>query len=196
MAPVENGLWTTLDREYNFNLDAAADAANTKCPAYFDGLTPERDALLVPWEETWIDISDGMAVEKYMPRRAFWNPPYVPKGSVETWLRRALEQARNGVFSVGLIPMSSSVAWFTELVIPYCEWHTFRGRIAFEDPLAALDPDTERQSPKQDNLLVVIDPRSTIVGHTCHRDSVTGQRLWTRADAVKRLPPNIRAFSK
>lgn len=197
MEPIENGLWTTLHTEYNFNLDAAADAANTKCPDYFDGLTPERDGLLAEWDLSYINNSDGMLVENFMPARAWWNCPYIPKGTVKRWLLRALEQAKRNVFSVGLIPMSSSVAWFNELVIPYCEWHTFRGRIAFEDPSASADE--KRMSPKQDNLLVVIDPRSPLVGHCSHRDSDTGARLWTRPDAaarLARLAPHIPASAK
>lgn len=163
MHPIAAGLWTTLHREYGFTVDVAADAANAKCVAHYDGLTPETDALKIDWAG-----------------RAWMNPPYNPKGSVRLWLEKALEQASRGVFVVALVPMSSSVAWFNDLVVPYAEWHTFRGRISFEDPLAGVDDD--RTSPKQDNLLAIFNPGSHVVGHAVVRDARTGERLWTRPD--------------
>ncbi len=74
--------------------------------------------------------------------------------------------------------MATSVAWFNDLIVPYAEWHTWRGRIAFEDP--AGSPDDKRTSPKQDNLLAIFDPRSERVGHCAVRDAKTGERLWER----------------
>jgi len=163
-------LWDTLHTEYRFNLDAAADVQNTKCWRYFDG-SEGRDALKRDW------FSPDLLAEDV---RAFGNPPYSPKGSVEDWLTKAIEQASHGVFSVFLVPMATSVAWFNDRVIPYAEWHSFLGRIQFEDPLATAD--SARTSPKQDNLLVIYDPRSEVTGHTAVRDSKTGKRLWTRPD--------------
>jgi hypothetical protein len=176
MEPVENGLWTTLHLEYAFNIDAASDANNRKCWQYFDGLTPATDGLLCDW------FGDNLPAEL---ARVFWNCPYNPKGAVEAWLKQALAQAQKGVFSVGLIPMASSVAWFNDLVIPFAQWHTFRGRIPFEDPFAAVDAEgkpIQRTSPKQDNLLVIFDPYApdSSAGHAAVRCSKTGQRLWTR----------------
>lgn len=165
-------LWETLNREYRFNIDAAADEHNTKLSMFFDGKTPGTDALIRTW-----DVFEANS-------RVWCNPPYQPKGSVETWLQRGLNQAAVGVFSVFLVPMASSVAWFNDLVVPFAEWHTFRGRIAFEDPLANRD-DEERTSPKQDNLLVIFNPLSEIVGHAAVRDAKTGARLWTRPDLLQ-----------
>ena len=185
-------LWDTLHREYHFTLDAAADAENTKCQAFFDGKTPGTDALLQPWG------SDGSDGKRAWTFRCWINPPYQPKGSVETWLKRGLDQAVLGAFSVFLVPMASSVAWFNDLVVPFAEWHTFRGRIQFDDPLANDHPTDDnnartspsrtspsRTSPKQDNLLVIYNPRSTVLGHAAVRDSKTGKRLWTRPDLLQ-----------
>lgn len=161
-------LWLELHREYHFNLDAAASQANTKCPAFFDGSTPETDALLVPW------TVDGA------PARVWCNPPYQPRGTIEMWLEKALREAAHEVFSVLLIPMASSVAWFNDMVVPFAEWHTFRGRIPFVDPL--LSGDAARTSPKQDNLLVILDPKSHRLGHRAVRHNTTGARLWNLDD--------------
>ena len=156
-----DSLWAQLHAEYRFNLDVAASVDNTKLPAFFDAGT---DALSRPWGYLGA------------PARVWCNPPYNPKGESARWLQKGLEEAARGVFSVFLVPMSSSVGWFNDLVIPYAEWHTFRGRVAFIDPV----PGHERMSPKQDNLLVIFDPQSTVVGHAAVRDAKNGKVLWTR----------------
>ncbi len=187
MEPEKDGLFTTLHEEYGFNIDVAASAKNTKCPLYFDGLTPETDALKNDW--IGIDLArcsarHGILVAQpplamaLVRPRVFGNCPYQPKGVIEIWLMKALEQAAKGVFSVWLIPMSSSVGWFNDLVVPFAEWQSFKGRVAFGDPLAT--DDSERTSPKQDNLLVIYDPHSKVVGHTAVRDAKTGKKIWTR----------------
>lgn len=191
MAPKPGELWTTLHEEYGYNLDLAADSQNTKCDVFFDGVTPESDALKVNWHGNDLARLMGYHSSSIDPEhvRAHSNPPYTPNGVIETWLQKALEQCAQGVFSTWLIPMSSSVGWFNELVVPYAEWHTFYGRIAFEDPLASNDHEnterSERTSPKQDNLFVIYDPRSNIVGHTAVRHAKTGKRVWTRPDLLE-----------
>ena len=159
------GLWDQLHAEYRFDLDAAASLDNTKRSWFFDGSTPARDGLKSPWL-----AADGH------PARVWCNPPYNPRGEIERWLRKGLDELSRGVFSVFLVPMSSSVGWFNDLVVPYAEWHTFRPRIAFIDPA----PGHTRENPKQDNLLVVYDPRSARVGHAAVRDAKTGMILWRR----------------
>ncbi len=216
-------LWGQLHREYSFNLDVAASAMNTKCPLFYDGLTPESDGLLRNWygaDLTTRAVVLGQSVFASAEKiRVFDNCPYQPKGAVEDWLAKGLEQAKQGVFSVHLVPMSTSTAWFNDLVVPFAEWHSFKGRIPFEDPLASepsesaedtdadvsdadaidassdanADADSgasnaERTSPKQDNLLVIYDPHSTVVGHAAVRDARTGKRLWTRPDLLWMLP--------
>lgn len=151
-------LWRNLHAEFRFTLDVAASADNAKTPDFFDG-TPGRDGLVQPWHG-----------------RVWCNPPYNPKGEIERWLQKALEEAARGVFSAFLIPMASSRGYFNNIIIPYGMWWTFNGRIAFGDPLSK-----ERSSPKQDNLLVVFDPASTVCGHMGVRDRLTGEVVWRSA---------------
>ncbi len=203
-------VWQTLHKEYAFNVDAAADAKNRKCPVYFgpvDGSDPDapiddaanglkRDwfdddlaarvkhlrAVLSPPVINYDSLAENARLPKHIIRPedvSVWlNPPYCPKGAVKTWLEKAIAQAGMGVRSVLLIPMATSVAWFNDLVVPYAEWHSFRGRIKFDDPQPTVGK--KRESPKQDNLLVILDPNSDRIGHCAVRDSKTGQRIWTR----------------
>lgn len=159
-----DALWEQLHSEYRFDLDVAASVDNTKRSWFFDG-SDGRDGLTAAWR-----TADDH------PARVWCNPPYNPKGSIERWLQKGVEEAARGTFSVFLIPMASSVGWFNDLVIPYAEWHTFRGRIQFVDPV----PGHERTSPKQDNLLVIYDPSSTTIGHAAVRDAKNGKILWRR----------------
>lgn len=184
----ENGLWTTLDKEYGFNADLAADHENRKTPLYF---CEEISALTRDWTLDELlnaaiygsshsyDIALAQLDIEQRGVRAFANPPYQPRGTIDVWLRKAIEQCGRGVWSGWLIPMSSSVGWFAEFVIPFGQWSTFEGRIAFVDPLATED--SERNSPKQDNLFVVFDPDATFAGHVAHRSAKTGEYLWRRS---------------
>jgi phage N-6-adenine-methyltransferase len=148
--------WENLDREFDFSLDAAASAANTKCKHFYDGLTPETDGLLQPW---------------FLWGTVWINPPYNPKGEIERWLLKALEECAKGVSSVFLIPMASSRGYFNDIIVPYGDWWTFNGRIAFDDPLQPQG--APRTSPKQDNLLVHFYPGNTMPGWQGVRDKKT-----------------------
>lgn len=190
-----NAIWQTLHKEYKFNIDAAADRKNSKSAVYFgpeDGSDPdahipdEANGLKCDWFGHDILArqnalrADGGFRGTVRPEdiSVYVNPPYNPKGSVATWLQKAIDQAGMGVHSVLLVPMATSVAWFNDLVVPYAEWHSWRGRIAFDDP-AGIESD-KRTSPKQDNLLVVYNPNSDRIGHCAVRDARTGEKLWTR----------------
>lgn len=109
--------------------------------------------------------------------RIWGQPPYKPTGTVGTWLRKAIEQCERGVWSGWLIPMTSSVGWFSEFVVPFGQWCTFEGRISFIDPLATAE-ENARNSPRQDNLFVIFDPNATFSGHVAHRSAKTGEVLW------------------
>lgn len=185
-APEPGGLWTTLYEEYHFHADLAASHANRKTVLYFN---EENSALDRDWTlDNLLDIAlynlndaeDVKIAAGDVPYRlrCFANPPYQPRGAIETWLAKAIEQCAKGVWSGWLIPMSSSVGWFNDYVVPFGQWTTFSGRIAFIDPLATAD--AERTSPKQDNLFVVFDPDATFSGHVAHRDAKTGRKLWER----------------
>lgn len=89
--PVE--VFTALDLEFGFYLDAAADYQNALCARY---LTEGDDALATEWE------SYG----------AIWcNPPY---SAITPWIEKAAEQCRaQHQAVVMLLPADTSTGWFS-----------------------------------------------------------------------------------
>lgn len=89
--PVE--VFTGLDLEFGFYLDAAADYQNALCARY---LTESDDALATDWE------SYG----------AIWcNPPY---SAITPWIEQAAKQCRiQNQPVVMLLPADTSTGWFS-----------------------------------------------------------------------------------
>ncbi|OCA53893.1 phage N-6-adenine-methyltransferase [Photorhabdus namnaonensis] len=88
--PVE--IFTALDIEFGFYLDAAADYKNSLCAHY---LTERDDALECDW------VSCGSI---------YCNPPY---SNIGPWILKATEQRRKQLQTVVmLVPADTSVGWF------------------------------------------------------------------------------------
>ncbi|MDE9557259.1 phage N-6-adenine-methyltransferase [Xenorhabdus bovienii] len=85
-------LFTALNLEFEFKLDAAADAQNTLCSHY---LTERDNALECDWG------SYGSI---------FCNPPY---SKITPWIKKAAIECRKQCQSiVMLVPNDTSVGWF------------------------------------------------------------------------------------
>ena len=102
-------LFNELDREFGFTLDVAASHENAKCKDYF---TKEDDGLLKPWSGV-----------------VWCNPPY--GRDMKNWLSRALNEAKNGVTSILLIPARTNTIWFHELCLDVAEVRFIKGRPKF-----------------------------------------------------------------
>jgi len=106
-------LFDELDREFGFDLDAAATDLNSKCARHLeDALTPD------PWpgERIWL------------------NPPY-SSHLLESFLRRADVESRLGKTIVTLLPSRTETSWWHNLVITRAaEIRFIRGRVAFQPP--------------------------------------------------------------
>lgn len=102
-----------LDREFHFDLDAAASDGNAKCAHYF---TPEDDGLRQDWS--------GHTV--------FCNPPYGRE--VGKWVEKAYRESRRpGTAVVMLIPARTDTAYFHEYIFGgrADEIRFLRGRLHF-----------------------------------------------------------------
>lgn len=112
-----------LNREFSFDLDAAASEHNYKCDLYFGpgGIAP--DALVEEWGGT------GAVV--------FCNPPY---SKADQFVSKARTEADKGAVIVLLLPVRSDTRWWHGLLWdgvlhqprPGVEVRLLAGRLAFE----------------------------------------------------------------
>jgi len=101
-------LFDTLNKEFCFNVDVAADENNNLCNQYF---TEDDNALLATWgKSNWC------------------NPPY---SKVKPWVRWARVQHEAGKTIVMLVNAETSSTWFKEAFDSCNEVRFISGRIAF-----------------------------------------------------------------
>lgn len=101
-------LFDSLNKEFNFVLDAAATDKSAKCKIYF---TPETDGLSQDWNY-------GGAV--------FCNPPYGRQ--IGKWVRKAYEESlKMGGAIVLLIPSRTDTSYFHDYIYGKAEIRFLRG---------------------------------------------------------------------
>lgn len=112
-------IFNALDKEFGFDLDAAANNNNHKCSRY---LTKEDDAFTVDWS-----LYYGGA------KTAWVNPPY-GRGLIKKFMQKCIEQKEKGVTSVLLVPATLDAQW-----LPISDISEIRmitgGRLSFYHPL-------------------------------------------------------------
>ena len=117
--------WTTpqnlfyeLNKEFNFKLDAAATAENSKCTYFID---KETNALTRSWKLFNTD------------KTTVWlNPPY---SMCKEFIKKAYEESLEGNTIVALVPSRTDTKWFHEYVYnnPNVEIRFIKGRLKFGD---------------------------------------------------------------
>jgi site-specific DNA-methyltransferase (adenine-specific) len=104
-----------LDREFHFNLDAAATDKSAKCADYF---TPADDGLSKDW--------GGRCV--------FCNPPY--GRAIQDWVRKAYEESHKpGTIIAMLIPSRTDTQYWHDYILngKADEVRFIKGRLKFTD---------------------------------------------------------------
>lgn len=105
-------LFSKLDDEFHFTLDAASSATNHKCQKYY---TAEDSAFDHEW--------GGETV--------FCNPPY--GRSVAEWVRKcSMEASRKDTTVVMLLPARTDTRWFQQFILNRAEVRFLKGRLRFE----------------------------------------------------------------
>jgi site-specific DNA-methyltransferase (adenine-specific) len=106
-------LFDELNKEFNFTIDAAADAENHKCERYY---TREESGLEKSWKG----------------ERVFLNPPYgreLPK-----LVKKAADEAKDkSTIIVMLIPARTDTQWFHDYIYKKAEIRFIKGRLKFGD---------------------------------------------------------------
>lgn len=106
-------LFNPINAEFNFTLDAAADAANARAPKFF---TAESDGLAQDWGDHTVWL----------------NPPYGERsGRISDWIKKAFLASCDGATVVMLIPARTNTNWFHDYCLKYGEVRFIRGRPKF-----------------------------------------------------------------
>ena len=105
-------LFSELNQEFNFNIDACAVEGDAKCEQYFSP-TPERNGLFERWEGV------------------IWcNPPY--GRGIGKWVSKGYSESLRGSTVVMLLPSRTDTRWWHDFVMKG-EIRFIRGRLRFGD---------------------------------------------------------------
>ncbi|WP_373371656.1 phage N-6-adenine-methyltransferase [Enterobacter kobei] len=112
-------LFTSLDAEFCFQLDAAAAPHNALCRKF---ITAEQNTLETPW-------ADYLSIPGYV----WLNPPY---SEIMPFVKKAAAESANQIGTVMLVPADTSVGWFKEAIQTASEVRFITaGRLAFINPV-------------------------------------------------------------
>jgi phage N-6-adenine-methyltransferase len=168
-------LFWKLHREFQFNLDLAADAVNHLLPLYLGpGSTVLEDAL-TPRDWAWPPAGKHEAPgptyvgppAHTQPRsntRGFLNPPYSRrrKLSIDPWLERCARTKDGGGLVVAIVPARTDTDWWHEHVMRATEIRLVRGRIHFDpSPTWREANPTKRSSGNFPSAVVIWDGRGS-----------------------------------
>lgn len=104
-------LFNSLNSEFHFTLDAAANQYNHKCSKYY---TAEDNGLLQDWSSETV----------------FINPPY--GNEIKAWVRKAYYQNHiHNNLIVMLLPARTDTQWFHTYINNHAEIRFLKGRIKF-----------------------------------------------------------------
>jgi phage N-6-adenine-methyltransferase len=134
-------LFKSWDAEFNFTLDACADATNHKCELYFD---KEADGLKQSWAG----------------HRVFANVPY---SETERWIEKAAHEVENGCELAFLVfKADTSTKWwhrwwpqFLAMLMLFPDAIRWLWRVQFDPPPGY---DGETGSPNMGHVVVVFRP--------------------------------------
>lgn len=133
-------LWTVLDAEFNFGLDAAASEANSLCT---DFLSLEDDALMQPWTQEHLTVYCNPGFSKMLP-----------------WVRKAYQEAhrRPGAVVVVMALIAPSTRWWGDWAEKAAEIRLLSPRVEFAPP-----PGIEPSRNARENCLIIFRDSSTTV---------------------------------
>ena len=115
-------IFNDLNREFRFELDAAASAQNSLCKKF---ISKEDDAVLM---------------DEWPASRIWLNPPYNRNSH---FMEKAVEQSLMGKLIVALIFVRSDTQWWHDWVMPYAsEIRLVKGRIYFSKADGTCGPAT------------------------------------------------------
>tara|TARA_R110002020_G_scaffold100037_2_gene236913 strand:+ start:2060 stop:2494 length:435 start_codon:yes stop_codon:yes gene_type:complete len=122
-------LYDLLNDEFNFDFDP--------CPICFDEITPDKDGLLIDWG-----------------KRNFINPPYSKKLK-DSFVKKAIDEAKKGKLCVCLLPVSTSTILFHDHIKPNAsEIRFIKGRVKFIG-INTFGEKVSNKSGMHDSMIVI-----------------------------------------
>lgn len=155
-----------LHKEFDFEVDAAADAASALCPIFYGPGGQRPDAL---------DLNLGWGVHEegdhdiVRETRIFVNPPYSktlaaqlkkardPRHAhyrIEHWARACWEESKRGCTIVGLFPFAPQTEWYRQYVYGHKMPDTRGGFVPAEQSWTGHAAAQERRLPHRISYLL------------------------------------------
>lgn len=161
-------LFTSLDAEFCFQLDAAAAPHNALCRKF---ITAEQNTLETPW-------ADYLSIPGYV----WLNPPY---SDITPFVKKAAAESNNQIGTVMLVPADTSVGWFKEAIQTASEVRFITaGRLAFINPVTGKPVSGNNKG----SMLIIWRPYPRTHCHfaTVDRDELMafGAKLLARREAA------------
>lgn len=135
-----------VDREFRFQLDAAATAENAKCEAYY---SPEADSLSIRWPWVLPESSHILPTSS----RVWLNPGFAKP---EPWVQKAYKEAQKHAAAVVVVMalISPSTDWWRDWAMKASEIRLLGGkRVQFKAP-----PGIKQSSNARENCLIIFRP--------------------------------------
>lgn len=173
--PDQRDLWRTppalfasLNAEFCFQLDAAAEPHNALCRKF---ITAEQNTLETPW-------ADYLSIPGYV----WLNPPY---SNITPFVKKAAAESDNQIGTVMLVPADTSVGWFKEAIQTASEVRFITaGRLAFINPVTGKPVSGNNKG----SMLIIWRPYPRTHCHfaTVDRDELMafGAKLLARREAA------------
>jgi len=161
-------LFTSLNAEFCFQLDAAAAPHNALCKRF---ITAEQNTLETPW-------ADYLSIPGYV----WLNPPY---SDITPFVKKAAAESANQIGTVMLVPADTSVGWFKEAIQTASEVRFITaGRLAFINPVTGKPVSGNNKG----SMLIIWHPYPRTHCHfaTVDRDELMtfGAKLLARREAA------------
>lgn len=161
-------LFSSLNAEFCFQLDAAAAPHNALCRKF---ITAEQNTLETPW-------ADYLNVPGYV----WLNPPY---SDIMPFVKKAATESANQIGTVMLVPADTSVGWFKEAIQTASEVRFITaGRLAFINPVTGKPVSGNNKG----SMLIIWRPYPRTHCHfaTVDRDELMafGAKLLARREAA------------
>ena len=136
-------LFNAVNKEFLFELDAAASRGNAKCLKFY---TEEDDGLSKDWSS---DVNGG----------AVWlNPPY--GRDIKLWVEKAYSESKKGCCVVVLTFVRTDTKWWNDYAMQAAEIRLITGRISFGG---------SKNAAPAPSCLLVFDERRRVPMFSAHK---------------------------